>query len=123
MKIIMASSELVPFAYTGQLGNNVRTLAVELKKAGHDVSVVLPYYRAIAEGGYNARATDVDFQINLGGKIASADILETRSEDGVQVFLIRRDEYFDRSSIYGESRAYEDNSERFIFFAKAVLEL
>jgi starch synthase len=39
------------------------------------------------------------------------------------VFLIRREEYFDRSSIYGDTRAYEDNSERFIFFAKAVLEL
>jgi starch synthase len=123
MKIIMASSELVPFAYTGELGKNVRTLAVELKKAGHDVSVALPYYRSIAEGGYKVSPTDVEFQVNLGGKRASADILETRSEDGVQVFLVRRDEYFDRSSIYGDTRAYEDNAERFIFFSKAVLEL
>jgi len=123
MKIIMASSELVPFAYTGELGRNVRTLAVELKKAGHDVSVVLPYYRSIAEGGHKVSPTDVEFQVNLGGKRASADILETRSEDGVQIFLVRRDEYFDRSSIYGDNRAYEDNAERFIFFAKAVLEL
>jgi starch synthase len=123
MKIIMASSELVPFAYTGELGKNVRTLAVELKKAGHDVSVVLPYYRSIAEGGYKVNATDVEFQVDLGGKRASADILETRSEDGIQVFLVRRDEYFDRSSIYGDTRPYDDNAERFIFFAKAVLEL
>lgn len=123
MKIIMASSELVPFASTGELGTNVRTLAVELKKAGHDVSVVLPYYRSIAEGGYKVTATDVEFQVNLGGKRASADVLETRSEDQVQVFLVRRDEYFDRSSIYGDTRPYDDNAERFIFFAKAVLEL
>ncbi|MBV8899234.1 MAG: glycogen/starch synthase, partial [Verrucomicrobia bacterium] len=123
MKIIMASSELVPFASTGQLGKNVRTLAVELKKAGHDISVVLPYYRSIAEGGYKVSPTDVEFQINLGGKRASADILETRSEDGIQLFLVRRDEYFDRSSIYGDARAYEDNAERFIFFSKAVLAL
>ncbi len=42
----------------------------------------------------------------------------------MQIFLIRRDEYFDRSGIYGsEGRDYDDNAERFIFFSKAVLEL
>ena len=37
---------------------------------------------------------------------------------------MRRDEYFDRSEIYGaDGRAYEDNAERFIFFSKATAEL
>jgi starch synthase len=123
MKIIMASSELAPYAATGTLGNHVRTLAVELRRAGHDVSVVLPCYRSVREGGFPIRATDVDFQIMLGGKRVMAEVLETKGDDGVQVFLVRKDEYFDRSAIYGDARAYEDNSERFIFFSKSVLEL
>ncbi|MBV9492402.1 MAG: glycogen/starch synthase [Verrucomicrobia bacterium] len=123
MKIIMASSELIPFAYSGDLGKNVRTLAVELKNAGHDVSVVLPYYRSVAEGGFDVRPTEVEFQVNLGAKPTRAEILETKSAEGLQVFLVRRNEYFDRSAVYGDGRAYEDNSERFIFFSKAALEL
>ena len=67
---------------------------------------------------------DGEFQVNLGGKRASSDIVETTSPEGIQVYLIRRDEYFDRSGIYGaDGRIYEDNAERFIFFSKAVLEL
>ncbi|HEY0792428.1 MAG TPA: glycogen/starch synthase [Chthoniobacterales bacterium] len=123
MKIIMASSELAPYAATGNLGSHVRTLAVELRRAGHDVSVVLPYYRSVREGSLPIQATGVEFQITLGGKRVMAEVLETKGEDGVQVFLVRKDEYFDRSAIYGDTRAYEDNSERFIFFSKSVLEL
>ncbi|MBV8176788.1 MAG: glycogen/starch synthase, partial [Verrucomicrobia bacterium] len=124
MKILMATSEFSPLGSTGDLGDQVRILAVELKRLGHDVSVVMPFYRSIREGNYDIRPTSVDFQINLGGKKASTDIVETTGPDQIQVFLVRRDEYFDRSGIYGgNGRAYEDNAERFIFFAKSVVEL
>jgi starch synthase len=124
MKILMATSEFSPLGSTGDLGDQVRTLAIELKKLGHDVSVVMPFYRSIREGKNNIRPDNIDFQVNLGGKRASSDIVETISPDGIQVYLVRRDEYFDRSGIYGaDGRVYEDNAERFIFFAKAVLEL
>ena len=106
------------------LGDQVRILTIELKKLGHDVSVVMPFYRSVREGKYVVRPTNGEFQVNLGGKRASSDIVETISPDGIQVYLIRRDEYFDRSGIYGaDGRLYEDNAERFIFFSKAVLEL
>ena len=42
----------------------------------------------------------------------------------MQVFLIARDEYFDRSGFYGvDGRDYQDNAARFIYFTKAVVEL
>jgi starch synthase len=124
MKILMATSEFAPFAVAGNLGVQVRTLAAELKKLGHDVSVVLPCYRSAREGNQTIQPSGADFQINLGGKRVTAEILETTDLDHIQTFLIRRDEYFDRSGIYGgEGRAYEDNAERFLFFSKAVLEL
>jgi starch synthase len=124
MKILMATSEFSPLANTGQLGNEVQILASELKNQGHDVSVVMPYYRTIQEGKTDAKPIGIEFKINFGGKKASAEVFETRGPDNVPVFLIRRDEYFDRTGIYAaDSRPYEDNSERFIFFAKAALEL
>jgi starch synthase len=124
MKILMATSEFSPLGSTGDLGDQVSILARELKKLGHDVSVVMPYYRSVREGKYQVRPTEGEFQVNLGGKRASSDIVETISPEGIQVYLIRRDEYFDRSGIYGaDGRIYEDNAERFIFFSKAVLEL
>jgi starch synthase len=124
MKILMATSEFSPLGSTGDLGDQIRILAVELKRLGHDVSVVMPFYRPIREGHYDIRPTGVEFQINLGGKRASTDIVETTGPEQIQVFLVRRDEYFDRSGIYGgDGRAYEDNAERFIFFSKATIEL
>jgi starch synthase len=124
MKILMATSEFSPLGSTGDLGEEVRILTIELRKLGHDVSVVMPFYRSVREGKYHVRPTNGEFQVNLGGKRASSDIVETTSPEGIQVYLVRRDEYFDRSGIYGaDGRVYEDNAERFIFFSKAVLEL
>ena len=124
MKILMATSEFAPLASTGNLGETVRTLAVELKRLGHDVSVAMPLYRSIREGRYQLESSYDQFQIALGEKKVTAEFLVTKTPDGIPVYLVRRDEYFDRSGIYsGNDRAYEDNSERFIFFAKAVVEL
>src|SRR5947208_6810604 len=52
------------------------------------------------------------------------EFLEGRSASGVQLFLIRCDDFFDRPEIYGEhGQPYEDNAARFIFFCKAAVEL
>jgi starch synthase len=124
MKILMATSEFAPLASTGALGETVRTLAVELKRLGHEVSVAMPLYRSIREGRYELEPSYNQLQIALGDKKVTAEFLATKTPDGIPVFLVRRDEYFDRSGIYsGNERAYEDNSERFIFFSKAVVEL
>src|SRR4029077_34651 len=53
-----------------------------------------------------------------------AEFLEGHSSSGVQLFLVRCDEFFARAGIYGEhGKAYEDNAARFIFFCKAAVEL
>jgi starch synthase len=124
MKILMATSELSPLANTGQLGDEVQILAKELKDLGHEVSVVVPYYRAIRESKLETKSTGIEFKTSFGGKKVSAEVLEAKGPDQIPVFLIRRDEYFDRTGIYaGDGRSYEDNAERFIFFSKATVEL
>jgi starch synthase len=51
-------------------------------------------------------------------------MLEARVQHNIRLMLIRRDEFFDRSNLYGVGqRDYEDNAERFLFFSKAIVEL
>jgi starch synthase len=124
MKILMATSEFAPLASTGDLGEHVRTLALELKRLGHDVCVAVPLYRSIRESRRPIEPAELEFPVSLGEKKVTTALFETKTAEGIQLLLIRRDEYFDRSGIYsGNGRAYEDSSERFIFFSKAVVEL
>lgn len=125
MTILLAASEMDPLARTGGLGDVIEALPVALQEAGHEVSVVLPCYRGIRDRpGLVVKSTGVQIPIQVGGKQVSAEILECMTPAGVQVFLIRQDQYFDREGIYGENGgAYDDNAERFIFFSKAVVEL
>jgi len=125
VNILMATSEMAPLAQTGGLGDVLQALPLELSRQGHEISVVLPFYRSIKESPTLQPApTGVHLSIPLGTRRVSAEVLEARLPGGLQLFLIRRDEYFDRSAIYGEpGQMYEDNAERFIFFDKAVVEL
>lgn len=125
MRILMAGSEMAPLARTGGLGDVLEALPAELERRGHEVSVVLPFYRAIRENpALKIKSTGVEMTLQVGPRRIETEILETCAPNKTQVFLVRRDEYFDRSGIYGaDGRAYEDNAERFIFFAKAAAEL
>lgn len=121
MKILFTGSEMAPFARTGGLGDVLEALPAALMARGHEVSVVLPCYRGLQE---KARDTGVKFAVQVGAQRAVAEIWECTAPNGVQVFLVRCDGYFDRAGLYGEAgRDYDDNAERFIFFSKAVVEL
>src|SRR5215210_336267 len=125
MRILMAGTEMAPLARTGGLGDVPEALPVELEKCGHEVSVILPFYRGIKENrSLNIKNTGVEMIIQVGARRIETQILEACAPNDVQVFFVQRDEYFDRSGIYGaDGRAYEDNAERFTFFSKAVIEL
>jgi starch synthase len=125
MRILMAASEMAPLARTGGLADVLEALPAELQRQGHEVSVILPYYRSIRENkALHIEPTGVIMTVEVGARKIETEILETVAPNGVQVFFVRRDEYFDRSEIYGtDGRAYEDNAERFIFFSKAAVEL
>ncbi|MDQ3624306.1 MAG: glycogen synthase GlgA [Verrucomicrobiota bacterium] len=125
MKILLAASEMIPFARTGGLGDVMEALPAALQARGHDVSAVLPCYRGIRDHpGMPVQSTGISLPVQIGAKRLDAEILETTDSNGVQVFFVRRDEYFDRGGLYGEDgQEYRDNAERFIYFSKAVVEL
>jgi starch synthase len=125
MKILVASSEMTPFAQTGGMADAVSELTTELSRLGHEVSVAIPYYRTIREGKLaKTKKTRLRFNVQVGNAGIPSEVFETKTPEGVQVFLVARDEYFDRSGFYGvDGRDYQDNAARFIYFTKCVVEL
>ncbi|MGH8046480.1 MAG: glycogen synthase [Chthoniobacterales bacterium] len=125
MKILLAASELDPFTGPGEFATAMSALSGELLGRGHEVSVVLPWYRTARENGAaKARKTGAKFSVQVGGGRFPCIVREMRAPNGVQVFFIERDEFFDRSGLYGgDDGDYQDNSARFIFFSKCVVEL
>ena len=123
MKILFAASEAVPFAKTGGLADVAGSLPPAIASLGHEVRVVMPYYRQVAR-----QASDLThiatFPVPLGTWLERCDVLEGRMGGDVIVYFIKKDIYYDRPELYQTEQAdYPDNAERFIFFSRSILEL
>lgn len=125
MKILIAASELAPFARSGGLADFVEGLSTHLGEAGHEVTVVLPFFRGIRENkALGAKRSKMRFQVPVGGESLPCDIWEAAGPRGVKLRFVQREEYFDRTGLYGtDGRDYQDNAARFIFFSKCVAEI
>lgn len=124
MNIAFIASEMAPYAKTGGLADVLQALPAAIKARGHRVSVILPFYRCVAESLKKRTLTDLQITVPMGNEKRVARIWEATGSNGVKLFLVQRDEYFDRSHLYGnEFGDYEDGAERFIFFSKIAVEL
>jgi starch synthase len=124
MKVAMISPEIVPFAKTGGLADVVGTLSVALGSIGHQLTLIMPAYRAVLQGGFALEETGMHLSLPLGDRQEEAAVLRTASAPNVSVFCIRADRYFDRDFLYGTAAEdYPDNAERFVFFCRAALEI
>ncbi|MCU0793940.1 MAG: glycogen synthase GlgA [Opitutaceae bacterium] len=124
MKIVHAASELFPYVKTGGLADAVASLGVAQADRGHEVVVFVPGYRSVVDHPDAAEAeTLLRPKIEMGDVYMSGEVRMFSPRDGVTVYMICRDEFFDRRNPYGTSeRDYEDNHHRFIFFCKGVVE-
>jgi starch synthase len=110
MRVIFATSEAVPYAKTGGLGDVCGTLPSYLKKLGIDVSVILPMYKGISGEKF--------MDLELGTEKAKVTIFKDR-----EAYFIENSEFFHRDGLYGTPEGdYPDNCERFVFFSKCVVE-
>ncbi len=119
MKIAFLASEAVPYAKTGGLADVAASLAQTLALAGHEVKLILPYYRIVESRFPQLRV--VKFDRAPSGK----DRFRVREDRvaGATAFFIEKKEYFDRDRFYGSPDGdYPDNGERFAFFCRAALE-
>jgi starch synthase len=124
MKIVHAASELYPYMKTGGLADAVGALTGTFADLGHEVSVFLPGYRgALAHPDAEQAQRRFRLKIEMGDQYLTGDVLSFSPKKNLTVFLVCREEFFDRKNPYGNGeRDYEDNGDRFTFFCKAVVE-
>ena len=118
MKILMISSEGWPLARSGALADVLVALPRELKCRGHEIALAMPYYREIRENRkIRTKPLRVSLEISLGEKRLTADLLEGRTAEDLQIFFVRCDELYDRPGLYQEhGEPYADNAARSILF-------
>lgn len=124
LNILIAASEVVPFAKSGGLADVAGALPKALKALGHDVRIVMPRYYSIDRDKYDLKMLDGGLGVPMGimGE-AWAGVYEGRLGE-VPVYFIEHEGFFGRAGLYDEDGfAYSDNDNRFIFFSRAVMQL
>ena len=122
MTIIFSASEMVPFCKTGGLADVVGALPPVLAEKGHDVRVMIPGYTTIDKKPYGFRPLFTDMTISVGTENAPLTV-STATWNGVTICLLENEMYFCRAGLYGDKDGdYRDNAERFVFYARSVME-
>jgi len=129
MKILMVSSEAVPWAKTGGLADMVSALSISLAKLGHEVKIVIPRYYSIDRDSLKllpgAMGTPMGGGIEEWSAVYYTDMPGTGKKNPVKVYFIDHEIFFGRDGIYGNQieTDFIDNSRRFSFFCRAAFQL
>lgn len=100
LKVLLASSEVVPFAKTGGLADVAGSLPLALEELGVDVRVIMPKYASVKASRNSAKI----------GK-------------DIKVYFVENEDYFNRKELYTDLFGdYKDNLDRFVFFSREILE-
>lgn len=115
----MLSAEITPFAKTGGLADVVGALPKALHALGHDVRVAMPRYGRVDPAQFNLQRALDPFPVPFDHATEDAAILEGELARGIPAYFVENKRLYDREGIY----MYPDDAERFIFFARAALEM
>ena len=126
-KILYVCQEIMPYLPESELSGLSRRLAQAMQERGNEIRTFMPRYGCINErrnqlhevirlSGMNLIIDDNDHQLII--KVAS--IPSAR----IQIYFIDNDDYFARKAVLldDDGKAFADNDERAIFFARGVLE-
>jgi len=126
MNILFATPEIAPLAKTGGLADVSAALPKSLASAGHQIGLVMPFYQEARDRVQDARETGMVLRIPVGNREVEAHIYRA-ALDGSQVpiHFVANDEFYGRPGLFqdGYGNDFLDNSQRFIFFSRAVCEL
>lgn len=125
MKILITTSEAVPFVKTGGLGDVAGALVNEYKRMGIEAAIMLPFYRKIKQSAkdFGIKPLEKEITVPLGDQFETGKLWEGRTPEGAPAYFIENDKFYDRDDLYGTSEGdFPDNSSRFTFYSRAVLE-
>jgi starch synthase len=125
LKILMVASEMVPFIKAGGLSDIVGALPAELKRMGHDIRVVLPKYSSLNLHGLRVSRVFPSMGVWMGGTCEWCSVFSMTTDDGVPVYLIEHNLFFDRPGLYHDQSMHDylDNPRRYAFLSRAALQL
>lgn len=112
MKILLAASEVLPYAKTGGLADVAGSLPVAISKLGHRVSIVMPRYLI---DSIESLTEPLPHDLSVWGQPTATYVDRSAA---VPTYFIEAPQYFARGRLYGEP----DDAERFAFFSRAVVE-
>ncbi len=118
MKILYASSEVLPYSSSGGLGDVIGSLPKALKKkhGDYDVRVISPLYSAVKEEYRRKMIKEKEFSVKLSWRRIYCAIYSL-TDNGVTYYFVDNEYYFKRGSLYGSF----DDGERFAYFSASIL--
>ncbi|MDY4893023.1 MAG: glycogen synthase GlgA [Agathobacter sp.] len=116
-KVLLVSSEAVPYVKTGGLADVVGSLPKYFNKDEYDVRVIIPKYACMDSSFLPKLRFLCHFYVNLNWRRQYVGIFETEYH-GVHFYLVDNEFYFAGDAPY--HNIYED-VEKFAYFSKAVL--
>lgn len=124
LKVMIASSEAIPFIKTGGLADVSGSLPIYLKKFGVEAFVVLPKYRDIDFKDCYLENVLPTMGVHMGNGEEWCSVFKTVYK-GVDFYFIEHHNFFSREGLYhdGAFNDYQDNAWRFGFFSMAALQL
>lgn len=123
MKILMITSEAVPYAKSGGLADVVTSLSSSLTDQGHDVRIIMPNYGNIQHESSSTVGSHLRASWGIDQTESFSYIIE--SCRNITWYFVDNPLFSERKGIYGETShsPYPDNLYRFSFFSYAVFEL
>src|SRR5690348_14833033 len=122
-KILMVSTEAVPFVKEGGVADVMGSLPRELSALGHQVALFLPRYGSIDVTRWSLKPTGLTKMIPMSGRNHSVSVWQTSLPDSpVTAYLLDNNEFFgQRQQIY-LGLDQRDEQRRFLLFCRSLLE-
>lgn len=122
LKIVHIASEVAPFSKTGGLADVVRSLPKAIKRLGHEVIVITPFYeQVIDKKEHDLKLIYENVKIFLNSaESVNVNFWQGYAMKGLPVYFVENKKYFSqRKALYGSSH----ENERFLVFDVAALKL
>jgi len=128
LRILMIASEAQPFSKTGGLADVASALPKALGALGHDVTLITPRYRGIADGPVVGRVS-IEIAAHrfhaslIEGSAEGAGPAEAAERRRPRVLLLDCPELYDRAGIYYDAQGdFADNAVRYAFLSAAAID-
>jgi starch synthase len=127
LRVVMAAMEMSPLVKIGGLGDVVRALSDALVERGHDVTVILPAYRALRRALVEEDTPGRRMDFVYGGGRRNQRLERVHLPGArARLFLLDDPAYSRREGIYVDPQTgedYPDASDRYAVYVRGVLEL